>query len=150
MAVKKKRSVKRPARAGAPQTQTTDISDEDSENESEEEVFDDEEVAPLDVVTKRLVAPRAQGIVKTVASGIDEMAIISFYARSGGGAEELVCTVNTTDIDNDIATITVEAHEWAEAIANGLWEEIECDAVDPNTVSVTTEGWACTYSMNLQ
>lgn len=151
MAVKKQKSVKRPARAGAPQTPTDDLLDEDSELESEEEESEDDEVAvPLEVVTRRLVAPRAQGIVKTISAGVDEMTIINFYARSGGGAEQLVCTVNTTDIDNDTATVTVEAHEWAEAIANGIWEAIECDAVDPNTVNLTEDGWACTYEMGLK
>lgn len=136
MAVKKK---KRPPRDGALATAVTD-----AEDNSAEETEEQEETAELEVVKKRLVAPRYQGITKTILSGVDEMMIITFFSKT---PEEEVCVIDTTNTNEEKVIITVNAHPWAQDLANDIWESIEVDAVDPSTVDVNTEGWVCEYPM---
>ncbi len=143
MAVKK--VVKRPARAGAPKPDSDDNDvDNSTEFEAEEAEEETQEEVVHEVVTKRLVAPRVQGIVKTILSGIDEKMVVTFFSKV---PEEEVCIVDTTNTEEETATITVYAHPWAVELANSIWEEIDVDAQDPNTVNVEADGWVCTYPM---
>ena len=143
MAIKKK-IAKRPARAGAP-VSDSDENDVDSSTEFEDESdFAEEEEVELEVVTRRLVAPRVQGIVKTILAGIDEMTIVVFFSKV---PEAEVCTVDTTNTEDESVKITVHPHPWAAELAGLIWDEIDVDALDPNTVNVETDGWVCTYPM---
>ena len=145
MAIKKK-VVKRPARAGA-SVSDLDDNDVDSSTEVEDEsdfAEEEEEQVELEVVTRRLVAPRNQGIVKTILSGIDEMTVVVFFSKV---PEAEVCTVDTTNTEDESVKITVHPHPWAVELAAMIWDEIDVDAQDPNTVDIETDGWVCTYPM---
>ena len=136
MAVKKMK--KRPARAG-----DTSI-DSDVDIDSTEEEIEEEEAEALEVVTKRLVAPRFQGITKTILSGVDELTKITFFSNN---PELEVCTIDTTDIESEVVTVKILPHAWATDLAIDIWDSIEVDALDPNTCNPIEDGWACTYPM---
>ena len=140
MAMKKMRSTR-----GGAQTSTTDddvLSTDLPEEEEGEEDAESEE--PLEVVTKRLVAPRLQGITKTILSGIDEMTKITFFSKI---PEAEVCVIDTTNTEDEIVVVTVHAHPWATDLAIDIWNEVEVDALDPNTCNPSEDGWVCTYPM---
>lgn len=146
MAVKNKKPKKRPARAGAVSGSSSAPADTDAEETESEEAEEEAEATELDIVTKRLIAPRAQGIVKTILAGIDEMTIVQFYAKSANG-EMLVCTVDTTDTSDEIVVVKVEPHDWAEELSQGIWDAVDVEGQDPNIANVTEDGWSCTYPM---
>ena len=138
MAVKKMK--KRPARAGGA-TVDSDVDIDSTEEETEEE---EAEAEVLEVVTKRLVAPRLQGITKTILSGVDEMTKITFFSNN---PELEVCTIDTTDIESEVVTVKIIPHAWATDLAIDIWDSIEVDALDPNTCNPNEDGWVCTYPM---
>ena len=143
MAVKKVMK-KRPARAGAI-ADDSDVDIDSTEEEADEEE-ETEEAEVWEVVTKRLVAPRFQGITKTILSGVDEMTKITFFSNN---PELEVCTIDTTDIESEVVTVTVLPHAWATDLAIDIWDSIEVDALDPNTCNPVEDGWACTYPLEL-
>lgn len=141
MAVKKVMK-KRPARSGLA-TEDSDV-DVDSTEEEEEQEETEEETEVFEVVTKRLVAPRFQGITKTILSGVDEMTKITFFSKN---PELEVCTIDTTDIESKVVTIKVLPHDWATDLAIDIWDEMNVDALDPNTCNPKEDGWVCTYPL---
>lgn len=142
MAMKKKRSTRGGAQTSKADDDVLDTTlPEDEEDMGEEEEESDE---LLEVITKRLVAPRFQGITKTILSGVDIMTKITFFSKI---PEAEVCVVDTTNTEDEIVVVTVHAHPWATDLAIDIWDEIEVDALDPNTCNPSEDGWVCTYPM---
>ena len=141
MAVKK---VQRPARAGAVKPVTDSVVDNDTieddeqeETDSEEE-FGEDEFGELEVATKRLVAPRVQGITKFLFGSVEEMSIVTFFSKN---PEQELCTVDSTNIDEEKIVVTVLPHPWATELAIDIYDSLEVDAIDPNTITPETDGW---------
>lgn len=144
MAVKKVMK-KRPARSGAiADDSDVDIDSTEEETDEEEET---EESEVFEVVTKRLVAPRYQGITKTILTGLEEMTIIVFFSKN---PELEVCTIDTTDIESEVVTIKVLPHDWATDLAIDIWDSVEVDALDPNTCNPKEDGWVCTFPLETE
>ena len=144
MAVKKVMK-KRPARAGAiADDSDVDIDSTEEETDEEEET---EEDAVFEVATKRLVAPRYQGITKTILTGLEEMTKIIFFSKN---PELEVCTIDTTDIESEVVTIKILPHDWATDLAIDIWDSIEVDALDPNTCNPKEDGWVCTFPLETE
>ena len=144
MAVKKVMK-KRPARSGAiADDSDVDIDSTEEETDEEEET---EEDAVFEVATKRLVAPRYQGITKTILTGLEEMTKIIFFSKN---PELEVCTIDTTDIESEVVTIKILPHDWATDLAIDIWDSIEVDALDPNTCNPVEDGWACTFPLETE
>ena len=144
MAVKKVMK-KRPARSGAiADDSDVDIDSTEEETDEEEET---EEDAVFEVATKRLVAPRYQGITKTILTGLEEMTKIIFFSKN---PELEVCTIDTTDIESEVVTIKILPHDWATDLAIDIWDSIEVDALDPNTCNPKEDGWVCTFPLETE
>ena len=144
MAVKKVMK-KRPARSGAiADDSDVDIDSTEEETDEEEET---EEDAVFEVATKRLVAPRYQGITKTILTGLEEMTKIIFFSKN---PELEVCTIDTTDIESEVVTIKILPHDWATDLAIDIWDSVEVDALDPNTCNPKEDGWVCTFPLETE
>lgn len=139
MAVKK---VQRPARAGAPKPVTDSVVDEDTieddEQEETEEETDTDEFGELEVAKRRLVAPRVQGITKFLFGSVEEMSIVTFFSKN---PEQELCTVDSTNMEEEKIVVTVLPHPWATELAIDIYDSLEVDAIDPNTITPETDGW---------
>ena len=108
---------------------------------------DTEAEVAFEVVTKRLVAPRFQGIVKTIQAGVEEKTITTFFSKN---PETEVCTVDNSVPEKGIV-LTIQPHGWADELAQAIWDEIEVKGLDPFINNdPSTDGWKCVIPADIE
>lgn len=139
----KKKASTRPVRGGAGVTgKAKDAPEDDYESDDAEYEADAGDDAAPELLERRLVAPRWQGIMKMVLEGVDDMSEVTIVSKTP--ADETVCVIDTAS-DSDSTTITIYPHPWAAELAQAIWDEIDCDAIDPATADPNADGWACSF-----
>jgi hypothetical protein len=144
MGGKGKAKNKRPVRGGAGVTGKAKDAPEadDYEADDDDEYEADAGDSNLELLERRLVAPRWQGIMKMILDGVDDMSEITIVSKTP--ADETVCVIDSGS-DSDSTVITIHPHPWAAELAQAIWDEIDCDGLDPATVDPIGDGWVCKF-----
>lgn len=75
-------------------------------------------------------------LLKLIEKSFTPMTCVKYQRKE---TREIVCVVTSS---GSSIVVSVDPSEWAEEIANGIWDNLFGEGQDPNTVSdIATDGW---------